>query len=348
MNHREIIALALAAYIIFSVAGIAMLLHRGSNEIMGKATSTTGTVSITIEANAATTASTTQCNDGTDNDGDRLIDYGGQSTNDPGCSSTTDNDEKDTAQPGDVLRGKEEHDIPVDKNELDISFQAGFLKDYIIVLTNFGDEEKTYTATLYGLDGVIRLRETSFIIPGNSRYELVLELIGDVPGTYTGKLVVQSSRELRVYTITAVVQDGLSRDKIFETYYPVEYRITCPGCYIGFTLTLNNLMEPVLATYSIMDYQNNVIYRENDIIQPEERQYSKTIKLPESIPEGEYVLFVAVNSDGKTDVTTHRFEVRLPELREEKASSTTKLGIVLLLIGLIIFNTLLIKTKPKK
>ncbi len=344
-KHNEILALALAAYIIFSIAGIAMLLHRGSNEILGKATSSSGTVSITI-----TGTTTTQCNDGTDNDGDKLTDYGGRSTNDPGCSSSTDNNERDdpSTEGRVVIKGKEGRDIPVDKNALDITFQAGFLKDYIIMLTNFGDEEKTYAATLYGLDGVIRLRETSFTMPGNSKYELVLELIGDVPGTYTGKLILQSDRELRIYTITAVVQDGPSRGKIFETYYPVEYSVTCPGCYIGFTLMLNNLIEPALATYSIMDYQNNVIYRENDIIQPEERQYSKTIKVPESTQEGEYVLFIAVNSDGTTDVTTHRFEVRLPELREEKASSTTKLGIVLLLIGLIISNALLIKTKPKK
>ncbi len=44
-------------------------------------------------------APTTQCNDGIDNDGDQLIDFGTEPTNDPGCESAEDDSEDNTPLP---------------------------------------------------------------------------------------------------------------------------------------------------------------------------------------------------------------------------------------------------------
>ncbi len=226
-------------------------------------------------------------------------------------------------------------------------FEAGKEAEYSVKISNDADFDRKFEASLSGLDNVLSLGEKSFTIPANSEYELKLNFIGDEPGDYTGRLVVNDNNLVRVSTIRAVVAARKETPLQLEVKYMENQRITCAGCELNFVISSDEAKGLARIKYAITDSDGNVIFRKYEIIAATELPHEKSLKLPGNMGDGQYALEVTLSSDGKTDVTEHKFIIE-NELREEKPSSEKIQWYAVALALLILAIFLIRKRKHRK
>lgn len=251
--------------------------------------------------------------------------------------------ETTTTTPTKVTSGHQAYGIQ--SESLEITYTAGQDGERTFSILNPNDNDMAFAAYLLNLDGIIGLDENEFTIPARTEYKLKLKYIGSEPGEYTGELVIESNNLVRKVAVAVSVAENMN-DVGLVLDYPSIFNEVCRGCEIGFSINLESEEKNFKAVYTIKDFEDNVMFRKNEVISVKDLPYYKVIELPDDMEEGSYVLFVAVNTEGKTQVASHLFNVVRSEIREEKPSITSNVLIALLLFVLIIVNMILMrKTK---
>jgi hypothetical protein len=140
---------------------------------------------------------------------------------------------------------------------------------------------------------------------------------------------------------------------------PNEYKEILANENIFANLTISNLgfsnETEVTITYIVKNFENNMIKADRDRKKIKDYlSYSREIKLPKSLPPGEYVAIAEVESNEAIGVASDNFNVveeleRKSKLAFPKGQLTSKSYILVLLIFiLLIIIIILIKYKFRK
>ena len=172
-----------------------------------------------------------------------------------------------------------------------------------------------------------------------------LETSEDIyPGLYVGKIFIEGSNIKDFITVMVEVE---SKKVFFDASLeiPAKYRQVLPGSEIRINPTIFNLADipeaDVELNYIITDYGGNIIFKDNEMIHIlKQVTFSKTIKLPEDIKEGNYIITLYVKYKDSLAVSSNTFEVIKKE--EEKKDynyifTGALLSIIIILIGLILY-----------
>ncbi len=199
----------------------------------------------------------------------------------------------------------------------------------------------------------IKFSEVSFsLAPGQSK-TIDFDFIARenaFPSIYAGDININSQGENEQIPVAVGVQ---AKNALFDIKLsiPSEFSIVSPGDDVIGTINLYNLGETgridTAITYSIEDAQGNTIETEKETIAVEtQASLLKTIKLPQDMKEGNYLLTITAEYNGKSAQSFAWFEVK------QKASTSSLLIYILTLViifilMIILYNILLTRYSLK-
>jgi len=203
-----------------------------------------------------------------------------------------------------------------------------FTGDNLLIKSAIKESEKTtqiitissiigseYTLNLQGLDGVAGLDQYSFSLSQGESKELTLTLDASAygPGIYLGYLEIITETQTETIPIILEVH---SRDVFFATNLEISSynKEIAPGDNFSPSIRVYNLKDTEQHTlemnYIIKDLDSNSIYTETEsLIIGTDTTVSKSIYLPEELPEEDYVFIVTTESDTSYSTSTYYFTV---------------------------------------
>ncbi len=244
----------------------------------------------------------------------------------------------------------------INKEKIKISLKQGEIKKEQITIENTKDEEIKVGLTLSKLGNFIKLSENSFNLKAGEVKAIELEFNieeNTIPNLYIGKLIIQSGEIKKEVLITIEVR---SKNPLFDVSIeiPQEFIEIYPGQELTSIINIYNLGDikktNAVVDYIIKDENNEIILQEQEEIEVETQiSYTKTLKLPENIESGNYILYVKINYNNEVASATAWFEVK-EKINSSKVTRNYKSLILILLILIIVTIIILLKflSKNKK
>ena len=139
------------------------------------------------------------------------------------------------------------------------------------------------------------------------------------PGLYTGKIFIKGEGKTKVILVAIVVEPLIKEPgrPLFDVTLtiPSEYRVVPQGGEIVLDTKIFNLGDPVeekiSVNYFIKDLENNIIATRKHFVKiDEELSLTKKIKLPRSLPEGDYIAIVEVRYEDLKAISSRFFKVK--------------------------------------
>jgi hypothetical protein len=226
------------------------------------------------------------CGDGLDNDC-----VGG----DLACSNNNNNNNNggDSTIPG---------TFALDKKSISLSLSQGETKQVQFIVTDSGIGGNTVQVSSADIDMV---KPTSAVLPAKGSVPINADIVvplDKVPNIYMGHIDVLVKNVKKQINLTVEV---VSSENIFDIFLntPDNLKVR-PGEGFDALLTLTRLTETttndVVLNFIIKDVNGNTISASTDTINVEDfAEFSKEIKIPEDVVDGDYILYVQADYDGK-------------------------------------------------
>ncbi|PIN85949.1 hypothetical protein COV19_07065 [Candidatus Woesearchaeota archaeon CG10_big_fil_rev_8_21_14_0_10_44_13] len=229
--------------------------------------------------------------------------------------------------------------IKIDPESIKILLRVGTTFEQKLSIRDIGSYDFNVALDVKNLGDFLELSETEFVVYSMGKKELTLVFKaspGQQPGVYTGKIFVEAApspgKGEKIYKNIPVIIEVESADVFFDATIdiPSDYREVMPGLQLKALVTLFNLKKvrpvDVDVDYIIKDMYGNEIAREKDTLSIEEQvSFEKTIKIPEGVKEGEYVLIVQTRYGSSFSTTSQKFYVGKSEIsRIEETKAVVK------------------------
>ena len=199
------------------------------------------------------------------------------------------------------------------------------------------------------LNNVLRLDEKNFNIEGgkSKTIEFSAYAYEDIPlGTYIGKILVSGAGKEQEILVAVEVNPKISLFDVKVTLLDTEKEVY-PGDEINFKVEIYNLGETgridAELDFVILDADKNELKRQRQTVAVETRaSLIYSLKVPDDISPGDYLLHIDVNYPGGIARTSEWFEIK------RKPGSVVFILSLLLIIAIILLSTILVDSMSKK
>jgi hypothetical protein len=227
-------------------------------------------------------------------------------------------------------------------SEIKVSLKQGTSVTRVLKITNTGLEEIIINISSGRISDFTTLSETEFsILPGKSK-EITIDFSAQertIPGQYFGYIIVQSPKVKKtIPTVLDIKAIDLEFDLILNL--SERYELVKPGRDVKANITLVSLkdLRQINASlyYAIKDY-NGIVYNfsEEQVTFFSTLVLDRSLQVPETTPEGKYLLYARASDDKNIAIDSVGFEVGT----RFNFSSFFKIGSISLLV--LIFAILL-------
>ncbi len=184
-----------------------------------------------------------------------------------------------------------------------------------IKISNTEDSSKYFEIEIMGLENLVSIDTTKFTLSLEEIKKLNVEFSNREnleKGIYLGKLKISDSETVKIVPIVVELE---SKNVLFDSgisLFPIEK--VEPGGVLNTEIKIVNfirLEEKIIdVNYFIRDFENYEIFSETEKIDVAEKlDITKTFKLPNDIPKGDYIFGVIVESEGSIGTHSAPFKV---------------------------------------
>jgi len=215
-----------------------------------------------------------------------------------------------------------------------------------IKIKNIGTSPREFKIETTILKDTIFISESKFSLKPQEEKEIILTFSPSEDlkeDTYTGKIKISSENQEKEIPIIFSLK---SKIILFDLtlLIPSQYKEVKPGEDVSFQISIFNLIDKekvdVEITYYIKDFKGNTIAEQTSIIGVEtQASFSRTIKLPKNIKEGQYIIGANVIYNQSIGTASDIFNVRILESALIKGLIPIS---IILVIGLIILIALIL------
>lgn len=203
----------------------------------------------------------------------------------------------------------------VDREIIKTLIKAGDIFKSSIKIKNTEGYAQNFKLEVITLEDFIIIPESEFSLQPQEEKEVVLIFSSPrniAENTYTGILKISASSEKEIPIVLGIN----SRIALFDITMniPAAYKDLKPGDDILFQISLFNLGEigkvDVDIEYSIKDLYGNTILENREIVAVEtQASFSRSLKLPEDMADGQYVAIVNVKYGSSVGTTSDIFYI---------------------------------------
>jgi hypothetical protein len=248
-----------------------------------------------------------------------------------------------------------ELEFEVEPELIEVMIKKGETFKFSIKVKNNGISTQEFKAEVLYLQDSVSIQNPEFSLKPGEEKEVIL--IFSPPDslkedTYTGKIKISSEGQEKEIPVIFSLK---SKIVLFDLtlLIPPNYKEIMPGGDVLFQISIFNLggggRTDVEVTYYIKDFEGNIISEQKGVVGVEtQASFSRTIKLPGDIKEGQYIVGANARYDHSIGTASDIFYIK--ELESGLIKKIIPISIILLasliiLIGLII---LYFKRKIKK
>ncbi len=237
------------------------------------------------------------------------------------------------------------YDFKIDQTLIKVSSKVGETFKKSVTVSNPNDVALRFTV-FTNMENMLYISEESFELPAGEDKTIYLTFVAteDVkPDVYTGKVLFRtqySEKEL------PVIYEVRSKKSLFDVSLniPAKYKSLRPGDDLFFQVTLLNLGEigkvDVLMEYEIKDFDGKIIAAFDETVAVEtQASFSKTIKLPDDIASGDYVILARAKHGLSVATASDLFNVEYKEFifLSPENQFMFLFGLVLLILLILLF-----------
>ena len=207
--------------------------------------------------------------------------------------------------------------IILDKEFIKVFLKQGETVSDKLIIKNNHDLNLNFSVEVQGVRSLIKLNETFFEIGAGEEYVLNIDFLAPEyvePNLYFGKLILKTgSIKKEINMIIEIVSKSALFD--IEIIFPTQFEEIYAGDEIVFITKLTNLGEfkkaDVVLTYMIKDFEGNTFVLETDSFAVEtQASHPKTLRVPDNLPSGDYLVYVRLDYGGFTASASHQFKVK--------------------------------------
>jgi len=240
-------------------------------------------------------------------------------------------------------------DFSISKDQISIKLKQGETKKQEIVIVNNGSSTIELEFSTYKINNFIRIRNQTVKINAGESYKLVLDVLVEeetIPDLYIGKVIIEGADAPKevLFAIEVVSKNPLMDVKVELLEQFIKSKA---GDNIVASVQLYNLggtsRIDVTLDYFIKNAQEDVVYTTSETIAVETQASSlKTIKLPQTLPPGYYIVYVRATYEGQVASSSEWFSV---DKEAEQSLQIVLIAIVVLLVVFILIVFILIKRR---
>jgi len=240
-----------------------------------------------------------------------------------------------------------------DTGIIKIALKQGEIKTYDLFIENKDDSNLRIDFDFGKLKKYVKTFDDYLILKGGEKKKVTFVFaisVDEKPDLIVGNIMILSDINIKaVQTILEIT----SKEPLFDARLKIQedYKKVAPGSNLPADITLTNLGDlmniDVEMEYLIKDMEGNVIDLSHETFAIEKKKsFSKIFKLPSSLKEGDYVLYIKATYEDKITTASDFFSVRKPILESpydyqgiwakiSKIYNEAKKYIILLIIILI-------------
>jgi hypothetical protein len=186
-------------------------------------------------------------------------------------------------------------------DKISVKLKQGETKEQTFEIWNLGEETLYFVINHFKTEDFLKISNKSFELAPGEKAEIVLDFLAKetlAPDLYIGKLSIETLTEEKEILIYMEVESSRA---LFDVKVEIlrKYKKVDVGGKLIADIDLFNLGEvkraDVLIEYYIKDSEGNELLKREERLTVEEAiSFLKEFKLPSSLAEGEYVLYVRV------------------------------------------------------
>ena len=203
-------------------------------------------------------------------------------------------------------------------DRMSVSVRQGEIKTREILVTNDGSSSLNFEVVSSGFEGLIVLDEYRNVVlsPGESKTLYIDISVGENVSVdnYFGKLFFRGKDVAKEVLLSIFVESMFG---LFDVEVEIVQggEILFPGDYFVAEVDIVNLGEPkrrqVVISYFLKSDDDEVLFLEEEVgIIDTQLVLPKTFRIPEEFVDGDYVLYVNVEHEGRVTGGSDWFEVR--------------------------------------
>ena len=218
---------------------------------------------------------------------------------------------------------KEISNFSLNKENIQVKLKQGETKIEEIIIKNTGDKKLEVFVENSKLKELLSVNQTELELETGESKAISLNIIAKnntLPSLYIGKLIINAGDIKKEILVSIEIE---TKESLFDIKVNIskESLSILPGDNLTFEVNLYNLKKNDIETsieYIIKNENGEIITQEKEIVLvKEEETFIKTLKTPESILPGKYVLYIKVSYNGKIASSSELFSV----LEKEKIAS---------------------------
>ncbi len=214
----------------------------------------------------------------------------------------------------------EEERLSLGKEKIIISLKEGETVSEEIMIKNMENRSVKINLDLSRMNINARIRDYSFSLGAGESKTITIELSAEniKPGLYLGSIFVDNGFVKKEIFVIAEVQSA-SQALSFELEVPSRFSVISPGEFVDTKAIISITGEK--ANVNLKYYITNekiapILVAEENLEVINSINFEKKIKVPESLDEGDYVLYARATSGENVAVRSFEFEAaRLPTPR---------------------------------
>lgn len=256
----------------------------------------------------------------------------------------------------DILKQRKTEDFRLSVSSFKVSLKQGSFKTFVLKITNTGLEEIPISLSAEKVSEFTVFSDQNVsILPGQST-EITIDFSASeraIPGQYFGHIIVRSPNIERQLPVILDIH-ALNLDFDLKVNLSEGYDVVKPGKNVKIGVEIFSLEDikerNVSMYYAIKDYEGKVYnFSEENIILISSLFFEKEILIPETTPEGEYLVYTRATNNNTIAIGSVFFEVgtRFNFFSFLKISTLVFL-IILFAILLAIFMARYIRDKKKE
>ncbi len=225
------------------------------------------------------------------------------------------------------------------KDLIHITIKQGESKREIIEIKNTGSSILNISLNLEGIEKFMAVSEKSFSLSSQETKSIFVDIFAkeeEIPEAYTGRIIITGNNIKKIINVIIEVKE---RKPLFDVIIDVLSKEVLAGKNVKAKLKVLNLGDlrniDIKIYYSIQDFDENILaFKEESIAINEELKVTRTLKVPQGTPVGDYVFYFKASYLNISASSTETFEVV-----EREAPS---LFLILLIFGIILMIVILI------
>lgn len=215
-----------------------------------------------------------------------------------------------------IISDFDDEDFSIDTDNFKIFLKQGQTIKKSFVVKNEYDSVVNFSIGESFVGNYLKLSETSFSLEAGQSKEIFVDFFAreDLdPNLYLGDILISGEGFIKKIKVIFEVE---SKRSLFDIgiNLPRQFLVISPGEDLFFDVQMFNLGEikrvDVLLEYSIINELGEVVLFEEESIAVEtQANRAKIIYIPETFPEGKYVIYTRLNYDDAIASASHEFFV---------------------------------------